>query len=70
MYWHKHDFCSLIFVQHCCDGGDDDDIAAAHGASWVTWHVTAIAACEPAKIITRIATPHSDLYVMDLIFHS
>jgi hypothetical protein len=40
MYPQRHGCCSLSFVQHASDGGDDDVIAAAHEASCIGEHVT------------------------------
>lgn len=49
MYLQRHGLCCLILVQHKLDGGDDDEMAFAHGASWVGAHVTAIVTCDSAK---------------------
>lgn len=68
MYWHRHGLCCFNFVQQDFDGGDDDVNAGRHGDNSVTEHVAAIAAWDPAKIITRIATEHTAMDVDDLIF--
>lgn len=55
MYPQRHGFCSLSFPQHTCDGGEDDVIAAAHGASSVGEHVTPSATGILATATRRIA---------------
>ncbi|KAD7117381.1 hypothetical protein E3N88_04649 [Mikania micrantha] len=59
-----------ILLKHRFDGGDADEMAAAHGASCIAWHVTATVSCDPAKIISRIAAAHSVVCVIGLMFHS
>ncbi|PWA51735.1 alcohol dehydrogenase 7 [Artemisia annua] len=69
MYWHKHGCCSIIFVQHNCEGGDEaDDIAPAHGASSVGTHVTAVVTCDPTNNINTIVVAKTVMYGNDFIF--
>lgn len=49
MYLQRHGLCCLILVQHSFDGGLDDEMALAHGASCVGTHVTAMVTCDWAK---------------------
>lgn len=64
MYLQRHGFCSFNLLQHSLDGGDEDEKADAHGASWVGAHVTAIETCDSANTRSTSVATHSAIFAM------
>ncbi|KAL4578857.1 hypothetical protein LXL04_014988 [Taraxacum kok-saghyz] len=62
MYVQRHGLCCFILVQHSLEGDADDEMAAAHGASWVGLQVTATPTSDWAKTMTSNAIPHIEMY--------
>lgn len=56
-------------MQQSLDGGADDEMALAHGASWLGAHVTAIVTCDWAKTNSSSAAAHTAMYDVAVMFH-
>lgn len=56
-------------MQHSFDGGDDEVMALAQGASSVGLHVTATETCVSAKSSTS-TTAHTAIYDAFIVTHS
>lgn len=65
-YWQRQGFCSLILLQHCFDGGEDDVIAPTQELSSVGLHVTATVTCASTRrTIIRLQIATYDVFIFN-----